>query len=141
VFFTIENLEAISACLGHKAAPEAIQCMGAYIDKHFGAVGGFSTRQNTNEFVTVLPNSDLAEVEGILESLTKDFQEQRIRQIQAGANKSAASVENVEFAIRAGLAQGHQSQSIVELESIIARAKHDQKEIARLRCDAWGKAN
>ena len=141
VFFTIENLDAISACLGHKAAPEVIRCLGTYIDKHFGAVGGFSTRQNTNEFVTVLPNSDLAEVEGILENLTKDFQEQGIRQIQAGANKSAASVENVEFAISAGLAQGHQRRSIVELESIIARAKHDQKEIARLRCDAWGKAN
>jgi phospholipid/cholesterol/gamma-HCH transport system ATP-binding protein len=136
VVFTIENLDAISTGMGHKTTPEAIRCMGVYIDKHFGAVGGFSTRQNTNEFVTVLPNSDLAEVEGILENFTKDFQEQGIRQIQAGANKSAASMENVEFAIRAGLAQGHQGQTTVELESIIALAKHDQKEIARLRCEA-----
>jgi phospholipid/cholesterol/gamma-HCH transport system ATP-binding protein len=104
-------------------------------------VGGFSTRQNTNEFVTVLPNSDLAEVEVILENLIKDFQEQGIRQIQAGANRSAASMENVDFTIRAGLAQGHQGQSNVELESIIALAKQDQKEIARLRCEGWGKAN
>ena len=138
VVFTIENLDAISAGLGHKAAPEAIRCIGVYIDKHFGIVGGFSTRQNTNEFVTVLPDSDLAEVEGILENFTKDFQEQGIRQIQTGANKSAASRENVEFAIRAGIAQGHQGQSTVELESIIALAKQDQKEIARLRCIAWG---
>jgi hypothetical protein len=50
-------------------------------------------------------------------------------------------MENVEFAIRAGFAQGHQGQTTVELESIIALAKHDQKEIARLRCDAWGKVN
>jgi phospholipid/cholesterol/gamma-HCH transport system ATP-binding protein len=115
--------------------------MGAYIDKHFGAVGGFSTRQNTNEFVTVLPNSDMVEVEGILGSLAKDFKEQGIRQIQAGANKRTASKENFEFTIRAGLAQGHQGQSTVELASIIKLAKQDQKEIARLRCDAWGKAN
>jgi phospholipid/cholesterol/gamma-HCH transport system ATP-binding protein len=141
VVFTIENLDAITAGLGHEAAPEAIRCMGAYIDKHFGAVGGFSTRQNTNEFVTVLPNSDLAEVEGILKSLATDFQEQGIRQIQAGANKSAASMECVEFAIRAGFAQGHQGQSSVELKSIIALAKHDQKEIARFRCDPGGKTN
>jgi phospholipid/cholesterol/gamma-HCH transport system ATP-binding protein len=112
--------------------------MGVYIDKHFGTVGGFSTRQNTNEFVTVLPNSDLAKVEGILENFTKDFQEQGIRQIRAGANKSDASMENVEFAIRAGLAQGNIGQSIVELESNIALAKLNQKEIARLCCDAWG---
>ena len=74
------------------------------------AVNGFSTSQNTDEFVTVLPDSDLAEVEGILENLTKDIQEQGIRQIQAGANKSAASMENTEFVIRAGLAQGRQGQ-------------------------------
>ena len=90
VVFTMENLDAISAGLGHKAAPEAIRCIGVYIDKHFGAVGGFSTRQSTNEFVTVLPNSDLTEVKGILGDFTKDFQEQGIRQIQSGANRSAA---------------------------------------------------
>ena len=141
VVFTIENLDAITAGLGHEAAPEVIRCMGAYIDKYFGAVGGFSTRQHTNEFVTVLPNSDLAEVEGILKNLATDFQEQGIRQIQAGANKSAALMEKVEFAIRAGIAQGNQGQSTVELETIIALARHDQKEIARLRCDPRGKAN
>jgi len=141
VVFTMENLDAISAGLGHKAAPEAIRCIGVYIDKHFGAVGGFSTRQSTNEFVTVLPNSDLTEVKAILGDFTKDFQEQGIRQIQSGANKSAAVMESVEFAIRAGFAQGHQGQTTVELESIIALAKDDQKEIARLRCNAWGCAN
>jgi hypothetical protein len=88
----------------------------------------------------VLPNSNLAEVEGILENLTTDFQEEGIRQIQAGANKSPDSRANAEFAIRAGLAQGPQGQSTVELESIIAVAKHHQKEIARFRCDAGGKA-
>jgi len=115
--------------------------MGAYIDKHFGAVGGFSTRQNTNEFVTVLPNLDTAEVEGILENLTRDFQEQGILQIQAGVSKSSASNQQIEFTILAGVAQGHQGQSTVELESIIALAKHDQREIARLRCDGCDNLN
>ncbi len=141
VVFTLENLDAISAGLGHKAAPEVIRWIGVFIDKHFGAVGGFSTRQSTNEFVTVLPNSDLTEVKGILGDFTKDFQEQGIRQIRYGANKSAALMEDVEFAIRAGIAQGHQGQTTVELESIIALARHDQKEIVRLRCDTWGETN
>jgi phospholipid/cholesterol/gamma-HCH transport system ATP-binding protein len=141
VVFTIKNLDAISAGLGHKAVPEAIRCIGVYIDKHFGAVGGFSTRQNINEFVTVLPNSDRAEAEVILENFTQDIQAQGIRQIQAGADKSAASMVNLEFAIRAGIAQGHQGQTTAELESIITHAKDDQKEIGRVRCDAWGDAN
>jgi hypothetical protein len=50
-------------------------------------------------------------------------------------------MQNIEFAIRAGFAQGEHGQSTVELESIIAQAKQDQKEIARLRCDAPSIAN
>jgi hypothetical protein len=50
-------------------------------------------------------------------------------------------MESFEFTIRAGLAQGHQGQSTVELESIIALAKQSQKEIARLRCFGWAHAN
>ena len=91
--------------------------------------------------MTVLPNSDRTEAEDIVQNFAKDFQEQGIRQVQAGVNKSAASMENVEFLIRAGIAQGHQGQTTAELESIIALAKHDQKEIVRLRCGQWGKAH
>jgi phospholipid/cholesterol/gamma-HCH transport system ATP-binding protein len=133
--FTLDNLDAISASLGYEVAPEAIRCMGAYIDKHFG---GFSTRQSTNEFVTVLPNADLAEVQGILEGFTKDFQQQGLRDIQTAVSQRAVSVECVEFVILVGLAQG---QPGVELESIIALAKNHQKEIARFRCDAESKTN
>jgi GGDEF domain-containing protein len=141
VVFTIDNLDAISASLGHEAAPEAIRCMGLYIDKYFGAVGGFSTRRNPNEFVTVLPNSNSVEVEGIVDNLTKDFQEQGLGGIQASAGRSTSSRKSVEFTIRAGLAQGHQGQSTVELEAIIALAKRDQKEIARVPFGLWGHAN
>jgi hypothetical protein len=48
---------------------------------------------------------------------------------------------NLEFTIRAGIAQGHQGQTTAELESIITLAKDDQKEIGRVRCNAWGDAN
>jgi phospholipid/cholesterol/gamma-HCH transport system ATP-binding protein len=131
--FTLDNLDAISASLGYEVAPEAIRCMGAYIDKHFGVLGGFSTRQSTNEFVTVLPNADLAEVEGILEGFTKDFQQLGLRDIQTAASQRAVSVECVEFVILVGLAQG---QPGVELESIITLAKNHHKEIARFSCDS-----
>jgi phospholipid/cholesterol/gamma-HCH transport system ATP-binding protein len=106
--------------------------MGVYIDKHFGAIGGFSTRRYTNEFVTVLPNSDLAEVESVLKDFIDDFQEKGIRGIGAGAFKHAASEVCVEFAILAGVSQG---QPIVEIDSVIGSAKQQQKEIARIRCD------
>ena len=132
VVFTLEEMDAIITRLGHEAAQEAIRRMGVYIDKHFGAIGGFSTRRYTNEFVTVLPNSELTEVESMLKDFIEDFQEKGIRGLWPGARKQAASEVCLEFAILAGISQG---QPIVEIDSVIGSAKQQQKEIARIRCD------
>jgi phospholipid/cholesterol/gamma-HCH transport system ATP-binding protein len=131
VVFTLSDLDAIIFALGHDAAQETIHSMGLYIDKHFGAIGGFSTRRKSNEIVTVLPFSNLAETESILKDFAKDFQEQGIRDIWAGAQKQAPSGECVDFTIRAGIAQG---QPIAEIDSVIDSAKSQQIEIGRLRC-------
>ena len=79
VVFILEGLDAIISGLGHEASQEAIRRMGLYIDKHFGVIGGFSSRRHINEFVTVLPYSDLTETETMLKDFVKDFQEQGIR--------------------------------------------------------------
>ena len=132
VVFTMKELDTVVTSLGHEAAQEAIHSMGVYIDKHFGAIGGFSTRRNFNEFITVLPYSDFAEADSILNDFVKDFRDQGIKDIWAGASKQAASGVCVEFTILAGIAQG---QPIAEIESVIDSAKNQQKEIAGLRCD------
>ncbi len=135
VLFTLEELSAIITNLGHDAAQEAIRRMGLFIDKHFSAIGGFSTRTQTNEFVTVLPYSDLGEAGIILQDFVRDFQAQGIRDIWVGARRRAAMGDCVEFAIMAGIALG---QPIAEIGPIIDSARHQQKEIARLRCDGRG---
>ena len=131
--FKLESLDAIITGLGHESAQEAIQSMGVYIDKHFGAIGGFSTRRSINEFVTVFPYSELDEAEDLLEDFVKDFQEHGIAEIWAEARERAAPGTCVDFIILAGLAQG---QPIAEIETIIASAESKQKEIGRLRCAA-----
>jgi phospholipid/cholesterol/gamma-HCH transport system ATP-binding protein len=132
VVFTLEEMDVFIPRLGHEAAQEAIRRMGVYIDKHFGARGGYSTRRHSNEFVTVLPSSDLTEVESMLKDFVDDFQEHGIRGIWSVARKQAASEVCVEFAILAGIAQG---KPIEEIDSVIGSAKQQQKEIARIRCD------
>jgi len=131
VVFTLEKLDDIIAGLGHEAAQKAIRSMGAFIDKHFGAVGGFSTRHRINDLVAMLPYSDLAEAEGLLKDFIKDFQEQGIRDIGAEAGNQTVSGQYVEFAILGGLAQG---QPIAEIDAVIELAKNQQKEIGRFRC-------
>jgi phospholipid/cholesterol/gamma-HCH transport system ATP-binding protein len=131
--FTLSDMDAIIAILGHDAAQEVIHSMGMYIDKHFGAIGGFSTRRKSNEFVTMLPFSDLAEARSILTDFVNDFHEQGISDIWVAAQKLAPSDKCVDFAILAGIAEG---QPVAEIDSVIELAKSQQKEIGRLRCAA-----
>ncbi|MDO8721755.1 MAG: ATP-binding cassette domain-containing protein [Syntrophales bacterium] len=131
-FFSLVGLDIIMTSLGYEVAQEAIRSMGIYIDKHFGAIGGFSTRRHTNEFVTVLPYSDLAEAESIFKDFVKDFQERGIQDVWAGGRRQTASGECAEFNVLAGIAQG---QPGAEINSVISAAKSQQKEIARLRCN------
>jgi len=132
ILFTLEDLNVITKNLGHTAAQKSIQAMGAYINKHFGIVGGFSTRRSINQFGTVLPFSDLDEAERMLEEFARDFQDNGLVNIQTAAKTVNPSVECFEFSIFAGLARGNPD---VELESIMEFAEFQQKPIAQLTCN------
>lgn len=134
VVFSLKELNAIVTKAGHDAAQEALRNMGLYIDKHFGAIGGFSSRRNTNEIITMLPYSNLAETESIMDNFSSDFHKQIIPAIGAGACRLALR-ESVELTIMAGIAE---SQSTIDIESAIALAKSRQKEIGRLNCADGG---
>lgn len=131
--FSLDGLDAVAANLGHDAAQEAIRSLGVFLGKHFGAIGGFSTRRSLNEYVTVLPTTDQAEADSILGEYVRDFQgqEQAILDIWSSAQKLSASAECVELAMLAGLAQGRSDEDI---DSVIARARQEQKVVSRIRC-------
>ncbi len=133
VVFTLIALDAVVTVLGHDVAQETLFAMGEYINKHFGAIGGFSTRSSLNEFVTILPYSNLAEAEDILKDFIADLQDQGIRKIMDGAHNHLNAGECVDLIVRAGLAEG---RPIEELEAVIELARMKQKEIGRLRCAA-----
>jgi phospholipid/cholesterol/gamma-HCH transport system ATP-binding protein len=137
VVFSLEELDVVAERLGHEAAQEAIRSLGVYLDKHFGDIGGFSTRHSLNEYVTVLPAMDLAEAEGILGGFINDFQvqEQAILDIWTAAQARSDSRECVALTMLAGLAQGQPSQ---ELDSVIDLARQQMKVIARIQCITQG---
>ncbi|MDD5713242.1 MAG: diguanylate cyclase, partial [Smithellaceae bacterium] len=131
IVFTLEGIEAIQSGLGYDAAQEAIRCMGTYIDRHFGTVGGFSTRRRLDKFVTMLPNADIDEAKESLHDFIDNLQKQGIRGIMAGAQRRATSKDCVEFIIRAGIAQG---EPTADMDAIIANADRKQEEIGRMIC-------
>jgi phospholipid/cholesterol/gamma-HCH transport system ATP-binding protein len=132
VIFTLEDLDRIIDNLGHKAAQQGIRTMGDYINKHFGAVGGFSARRSINQFGTVLPFADLEEAERILAEFTTDFRENGLINIENAARQVNPSVSCFEFSISAGLAKGNPD---VELDSVMEFAEDNRESIAQFQCN------
>jgi phospholipid/cholesterol/gamma-HCH transport system ATP-binding protein len=132
VIFTLEDLDRIIDNLGHKAAQQGIRSMGDYINKHFGAVGGFSARRSINQFGTVLPFADLEEAERILAEFTTDFRENGLINIENAARQVNPSVSCFEFSISAGLARGNPD---VELDSVMESAEDNREPIAQFQCN------
>ncbi len=135
--FTIDDLDNISEKLGHDAAQQIIRSLGTYINKHFGAVGGFSSRQEINEYATVLPYSNLEESERILEDFIKDFKKHGIQGVKTYIEGEDRPEDCVEFSVLAGLAQGNPQ---IELLSVMEFARFNQKELARFTCARGGEA-
>ena len=132
VVFTLEDLDSMIAHLGHEAAQSGIRTMGAYINKHFGAVGGFSSRRAINQYSTVLPFSDLDEAQSILENFARDFRQNGLVSIEQAARQIKPEVRCFEFSISAGLARGNTDD---ELDSVMQRAESQKKPIAQFQCN------
>ncbi len=133
--FVLEEMDAIQETLGHDAAQQIIRSLGSYINKHFGAVGGFSSRQTINEYATVLPYSDLEEAKRIMEDFTEDFQEHGMPNLGSLMTGESPSEECIEVNISAGLAQGKPQ---IEIESVMEFARFNTKPIARFECKTGG---
>ena len=129
--FTLQDFDQLCEHLGHTRGQEVINAMGTYINKHFGAVGGFSARQSKNQFTTFLPFSNLNEVERILKKFAEDLQEEGLRTIQAEAQVPQDIC--FPFAILAGFAESKAGGE--EIDLVFRKAEASQKEIARVYCE------
>jgi len=134
--FTIDDIDTITDNLGHDVAQQIIRSLGAYINKHFGAVGGFSSRQTINEYATVLPYSNLEEAKRIMQDFTQDFQVHGIQGLDTAVVNENKTKDSVEFTVLAGLAQGKPQ---IEIESVMEFARFNQEPIAKFQCEPGGK--
>jgi phospholipid/cholesterol/gamma-HCH transport system ATP-binding protein len=131
LIFGFDNMDEVGEAVSHDAAQQTLRSLGNYIRKHFGAVGGFSTRLTINEFATLLPFSDLEEAGRILDKFTADFQEHGMRELEETYLKEARSKQCFDFVISVGMAQGKPQ---VEIESVMEFARFNKKPIATFQC-------
>jgi phospholipid/cholesterol/gamma-HCH transport system ATP-binding protein len=131
VVFTLESPEVITAVLGHEAGQEAIRNLAFIIDRHFNAMGGFSSRRRFNEFITVLPYSDRRETDRLLREFIADFQGRGIRAVCSEGSIRRGPAPYLEVKIKAGIAEGH---PLAEGEALIDTARSREDAVIRLQC-------
>lgn len=129
--FTLKDFNELCESLGYTRGQEVVNVMGRYLNKHFGAVGGFSARQSENQFSTFLPFSNLSEAKRIVKAFASDLQERGLNTIQAEAHISREMC--FPFAILAGIAESQAGNE--EIDLVFRRAESNQKEIARVYCE------
>ncbi len=135
--FQLKDMDAVSETLGHDSAQQIIRSLGTYIKKHFGAVGGFTSRQTISEFGTILPYSNVAEAEVILSDFIEDFKRRGLRELEGVVPADGEGDGDFEFVIEAGLAQGKPQ---VEIESVMEFARFNRKPIATFKCTRGGRS-
>jgi phospholipid/cholesterol/gamma-HCH transport system ATP-binding protein len=135
VLFKLADMDTIAERFGHRTSQQIIRAMGKFIDKHFGLVGAFSTRQAIDEFASLLPFSNREEAEHIMKNFIRDLQEHGLENLSTVMRNADSRKECFELTVLGGLARG---QPQVELESIIEFARFDLRPIARLSCERGG---
>ncbi len=128
--FKLEAMENLGERLGKDAAQKILRAMGRLINKHFGAVGAFTSRQTIDEIGTVLPFCNMDEADRILNDFTDEFQQYGRQELQTFLEARATDETLCEFTVSAGLAQGNPQ---VEIESIMEFARFNQKPIAQFK--------
>ena len=129
--FTLQDFDQLCEHLGHNQGQEVVNAMGIYLNKHFGAVGGFTARQSKNQFTTFLPFSNVSEADRIVKRFGQDLQREGLRAIQAEAHISQDLC--FPFAILAGFAESRAGGE--EIDLVFREVEASQKEIARVYCE------
>ncbi|MBW6485397.1 MAG: ATP-binding cassette domain-containing protein [Syntrophobacterales bacterium] len=129
----VHTLREDAATGGKEAHEEVLKGVENCVAEYFTAAGGFSTRLKTDEFVTVLPYSNIAEAK----DLARDFVDSLKTKTGGRGGVSGAGHEQDgeggDFALLMGIAEGFPAD---EIETVIASARSQQKETARLHCAA-----
>lgn len=135
IVFTLSVVSDLVSAVALEANQALIRAFSILLDKHFGMLGGFSTRRQANEFLTALPLINLEEAEKALGEFVEILKKTVMDNILAQAQTRLA-LQCFEFKILAGMAQG---QTSADIDAVLAAAKAAQKLILQQRCDLGGK--
>ncbi|HWR89094.1 MAG TPA: hypothetical protein VN260_02430, partial [Dissulfurispiraceae bacterium] len=130
VLFLVE-FDLLSEALSPKVAAEVVKTLGEFINKTFGALGGFSSRQRRGKLLTILPYVEPDEAKEMVRTLGPALQES-LGKMQALTQMKLGLGACFEIHVSAGITEARSNEDI---EDIIQRALSEQTVIARHRCE------
>jgi len=125
--FRLQEMDHIIDRLGHLTCHHLIQNIAEFITRHFSEIGAFSARFDVDQYVTVMPYSDMAEAEQMIERFAADFKQNGIAHLNETIQDAGTCDSQVHTALLSGLVQGKPQ---MELSDVIAEAEQNQKKIA-----------
>jgi phospholipid/cholesterol/gamma-HCH transport system ATP-binding protein len=124
VLFRIE-FDRLSDRLGPQTALEILKTLGEYVNKHFGPLGGFSTRHSRGRILTILPYLQPEEAERSVHDFALELKQKALPGSTMGIR------ECFEITVTAGITEACPADDI---EQIIEKALTKQKIIATYQC-------
>jgi phospholipid/cholesterol/gamma-HCH transport system ATP-binding protein len=125
------NFDSLAESLGHYAAVEIVKTLGAFINKHLGAAGGFSTRLKRGQILTIIPYLDISEGPLLVENFSAKLQKEAMATMRSVTQATIGAENCFEIHILAGITSARSNDDV---EEIMRSAESTQKTIAVYRC-------
>ncbi len=128
ILFTIDDLKKVREKIGYILEQRMVQCMGNMLKKHFGMIGT-SARFDSSSIITVLPHTDIEDTQKLLDGLVEEMNQMALLKPEKYTKAC------VDITVSAGLAMTTEKTS---MESLVDKARKNQRVIARLSCSGNG---
>ncbi len=131
ILFSLK-MDEMCEIMGSKLAFKSLQTLGEYISEKMDSQGGFSARQSMDQIMTILPHTEMAEAQIMLDTFAGGLNKLLVCNSQnetAGAQHETCGFE---INVYAGVIE---SRSNEDIEKIQIRAKKVEHVIAQFRCE------
>jgi len=129
------SVDQVAAIPGAQTAMEVLKILGAYINRHFVPLGGFSARHSRDRILTILPHTGLEDAGKLVHDIAQELQQKALPEINSAAAGGAMAGGCFEVSVTAGITEAGSDDDIAQ---IMERADTKQKIIARYQCGKEG---
>ncbi len=131
ILFRLE-FEKMCESMGCNLAFKSLKTLGKYISEQMDSHGGFSARQSMDQILTILPHTEIAEAQKMLDVFAKGLNKVLVCNNKNGTDKGKYEICGFEINVYAGVTE---SRSNEDVEKIIIKAKAVENIIAQYRCE------